>query len=516
MSDQPPDDELGGHAEAPKRILDLAVMLFESTQAQHALDDESQEVLESAALLRNTPLPRSKMKSAQADLALVFTQAGLNLSEQGRRELAAVLAYQQGKLKRKDFAGFGLTPPQERETLTIAAILEIAESLDHLGRGAARIQKIEPADDGLWIVVAGLDDPDDAAAVQKKSRLWEKLGYPRVEILEPGQAALRRLPFPEPLEKIGIQRDDTLAEAGRKVMRFQFAQMLRHEEGTRAGEDIEALHDMRVATRRLRAAFEVFGDSFEPGVLKPHLKGLRRTGRLLGAVRDLDVFMEKAYRYIETLPEERRNGLDPLLESWRSQRDAARALMLEYLNSREYYRFKRDFNIFLNTPLAGERPLPDDRVVPHLVNQLVPALIYERIAAVRAYGSLLEDAPIERLHALRIEFKKLRYTVEYFREVLGKRAFDVIESIKKLQDHLGDLTDAQVATQILREFVDSWEENQRTRSIHERENIEEVFNYLSARYAERHQLLIAFPSAWQEHFHTRAFRRNVAQAVSVL
>ena len=56
---------------------------------------------------------------------------------------------------------------------------------------------------------------------------------------------------------------------------------------------------------------------------------------------------------------------------------------------------------------------------------------------------------------LRIEFKKFRYTVEYFREVLGKRAFEVIEEVKPLQDHLGDMNDAQVASQILREFIAS-------------------------------------------------------------
>ncbi len=96
------------------------------------------------------------------------------------------------------------------------------------------------------------------------------------------EAATWLIPFPQPAEKIGILPDDSLAEAGRKVMRYHFAQMLRHEEGTRLGEDIEALHDMRVATRRLRAAFEVFGEAFEPDALKPHLKGLRATGRALG------------------------------------------------------------------------------------------------------------------------------------------------------------------------------------------------------------------------------------------
>ncbi|MEN6300772.1 MAG: CHAD domain-containing protein, partial [Anaerolineaceae bacterium] len=52
------------------------------------------------------------------------------------------------------------------------------------------------------------------------------------------------------LKSPGVERNDAISEAARKILRFQFAQMLLNEEGTRLGEDIEALHDMRVATRR--------------------------------------------------------------------------------------------------------------------------------------------------------------------------------------------------------------------------------------------------------------------------
>jgi CHAD domain-containing protein len=151
-----------------------------------------------------------------------------------------------------------------------------------------------------------------------------------------------------------------------------------------------------------------------------------------------------------------------------------------------------------------------------LVNELVPLLIYTRLAEVRAYDPFLENASIELLHALRIEFKKLRYTVEYFKEVLGKRAELVIEDLKLLQDHLGELNDAQVATQLIREFIDSLETCQITLSTSGSQDIEGVVNYLATRHAERHQLMISFPLVWKAHFKYRRFRRNLAQAVSVL
>ena len=95
--------------------------------------------------------------------------------------------------------------------------------------------------------------------------------------------------------------------------------------------------------------------------------------------------------------------------------------MTAYLDSKAYARFKRDFNVFLNTPFAGAKQVGGSEPEPQLVRQIAPVLIYTRLASVRAFETHLEDAPIERLHMLRIEFKKLRYTVEYFQEVLGKR-----------------------------------------------------------------------------------------------
>jgi hypothetical protein len=171
----------------------------------------------------------------------------------------------------------------------------------------------------------------------------------------------------------GVQAGEPLAEAGRKVWRYQLAHMLLHESGTLLGEDIEELHDMRVATRRMRAAFAVFSPAFLPKALQKHLKGLRRTGRRLGKVRDLDVFIDKARRYQETLPEEQRPDLEPLLKAWEEAREAARQELVAYLQSSRYQAFKEKFYAFVSTPGAGVLPSPTEMSVPYLVRQAAPA-----------------------------------------------------------------------------------------------------------------------------------------------
>jgi CHAD domain-containing protein len=323
------------------------------------------------------------------------------------------------------------------------------------------------------------------------------------------------LPYPEALKSPGLEAEDTLAEAGRKTLLYHFAEMLRHEKGTRLGEDIEELHDMRVATRRMRAAFDLFEQAFEPKIIRKHLRGLRATGRALGAVRDMDVFIEKANHYMEGLSADQRSGLEILVEAWQRQRETAREAMLVHLNSPAYAEFKRKFNVFVQTPGKGVRLLSPDCPVPPLARDAAPVLIYSRFAAVRAYDQLLQSATLEQLHALRIEFKKLRYAVEFFREILGKESKNVIGVLKNMQDHLGDLNDAQVATQLLSDFLAHMEFSHIDMPLSERRSPEPVVVYLAAKHAERHRLMHTFPQAW-EQFIKPEFRKDLALAVAAL
>jgi len=323
------------------------------------------------------------------------------------------------------------------------------------------------------------------------------------------------LALPAPLAAAGVLGDDSLAEAGRKILLFHFAEMLRHEPGTRLGEDIEALHDMRVATRRLRAAFAVFGQAYKTKALKPFLTGARNTGRALGRVRDLDVLLDKLQRYCASLPAEQKDGLLPLAEAWQTERQQARQALIAHLDSPAYETFKHTFNQFLQTPDAGRQHPYAEAALPSRVRDAVPLLLYTRLAAVHAYDPILPTADLAQLHALRIEFKRLRYTVEFFREILGASAKSVIEELKALQDHLGELHDADVTCSLIQQFLTAWEEKLARTPLAERRNPQPIVVYLAELHAERHRLMMAFPPAW-ERFRRGEFQHNLAQAIACL
>ncbi len=318
-----------------------------------------------------------------------------------------------------------------------------------------------------------------------------------------------------PRKKIGLKPTDTMAEAGRKVLGFYFAQMLKHEPGTRLGKDIEALHDMRVATRRMRAALAVFGSAFTKKKHKRLKQGLQATGRALGPVRDLDVLMDKLERYQQGLPEADRAGLTALLDAWDSQRQAARARMLAYLDSQEYLRFKQYLLKFVETEDFGARPQPRGVPVAYQLRHIVPRLVYSRYEEVGAYELLLQNASIETLHQLRLTFKAFRYTLEFFQELLGKEVQTIISEVKAMQDHLGALNDADVASHLLRDFLADWEEQQAVLPLLERQSPAQITGYLNSKLEERHRLLVSFPAAWS-HFNRPKFRRQLARAVGNL
>jgi CHAD domain-containing protein len=316
--------------------------------------------------------------------------------------------------------------------------------------------------------------------------------------------------------RIGLKPTDTLAEAGRKVFGFHFARMLEHESGTRSGEKIEALHDMRVATRRMRAAFTVFGEGFLKKTIKLLLLGLKETGHALGPVRDLDVFMQQIQTYQQTLPAERQADLQPLLTLCQERHSEARAQMLAYLDSKKYLRFKRDFLNFVKIAGLGDKVIPQTMPpTPHQLRHVVPGLIYTYYEEVRAYEMVLDTAPIETLHQLRISLKGLRYTLEYLAEVLGQEKEMLIAEVKAMQDHLGEMNDADVAVTMLREFLENWETQQLHLPLAERQSPSEIVTYMNVNLEKRHQLVITFPAAWKR-FNRPEVRQNLAQAIAML
>ncbi|MBI5033220.1 MAG: CHAD domain-containing protein [Chloroflexi bacterium] len=301
-----------------------------------------------------------------------------------------------------------------------------------------------------------------------------------------------------------IKLDDRMAEAARKTLLVHWQHMLDHEAGARAGTVGEEVHDMRVATRRMRAAIRVFREYLDVDTFRPYARRLRRTARTLGAVRDLDVFHEKAQEYLDELPDDKKSELDALFIAWQSEYLRARGDLIEWLDSDDYANFKTDFDEFLRRPGAGAAPTeaPNGNPTAHRVRDAVPLILLRSWAIVRAYDESVSvpDVPLGQLHQLRIASKGLRYTLEFFAGVLGSDVQALIKEVKELQDHLGKVQDGVVACNILRDFLTWGEWSHDEKKISRRSDslvvAPGVAMYLAVRQNEINKLVQEFPKVW--------------------
>ena len=150
-----------------------------------------------------------------------------------------------------------------------------------------------------------------------------------------------------------IEPDASFADAARAALRHQLDELMDNLPGTRAGDDIEALHDMRVASRRLRAALSVFAAAFPEKEFRPLEKKAAQVTDALGAVRDADVQIEFMQAKADAAPAHLRVGLEAFIDHLKQERDRERIHLVKALDALEKSRFRKDFLALLGDATHG-------------------------------------------------------------------------------------------------------------------------------------------------------------------
>jgi len=258
-------------------------------------------------------------------------------------------------------------------------------------------------------------------------------------------------PGPPDLGPTTVTPGSTLGDLSFAVIRRQLITLASREPGTRLGEDPEELHDMRVATRRLRAALELFA-----GVLPARAQVLRSElswlAGILGSVRDLDVQLGRmaemerwAEPWAETLHGSASVSASPL-ESLRQllERDRAgcRGELLDALDSARWERLWSGL-----AAMARQGPARRSLAARTPATVAVPSLVTASHRSVmRAAGRAGRSGLAEDFHRLRIRCKRLRYMLEFTSELYANRSAPFARRLAGLQDKLGLMQDAEVAT----------------------------------------------------------------------
>jgi CHAD domain-containing protein len=113
---------------------------------------------------------------------------------------------------------------------------------------------------------------------------------------------------------VPIVPDEPFAVAGARIVAVRADELFEHAEGVLDTDDIERVHAMRVASRRLRAVLEIFAPCFDPKLYKPVLRDVKAIADALGERRDPDVHIAALRELEQGAPEDQRPGVRHLVE----------------------------------------------------------------------------------------------------------------------------------------------------------------------------------------------------------
>ena len=260
-----------------------------------------------------------------------------------------------------------------------------------------------------------------------------------------------------------LSADSPLWVWAQDAIDHRLEEMLAPIEGVRLGEDIEAVHDMRVGSRRLVAAMKVFAACFPGHAYQLLAREARMVTRRLGAVRDLDVLLDHYVRLRVEAPPEEQLGIDYFLAVHRRERERARRPLLAALRKIQedhladrLRRFLQDesdaYRVGLHAPVGAAAAVDP----AGSFRRAATPILEDRLHILYRFERYVED-PEEtvQLHEMRIAAKWLRYTMELFAPAYANALKGQINAVKQIQELLGDLHDSDVRLEILGGMLES-------------------------------------------------------------
>lgn len=229
------------------------------------------------------------------------------------------------------------------------------------------------------------------------------------------------------------------------ALRTRFGEMYDLRGEALGREDAKGVHDMRVASRRLRSALRDFGDFYERKELPR--RRLREVAGALGEVRDQDVAIDALCELQSAAGGAAAEGIGHLIDERRELRERARVRLGHVLDEGALGKLQQKFFTWLERAGGGERDRGDVRRAPGPARglsfrQAGVEVIEARLGEVLGLGgSVYHPFEFEPLHELRIAAKRLRYALELFSPCWGGRLKPFAREVSELQTELGDLRD---------------------------------------------------------------------------
>jgi CHAD domain-containing protein len=241
-----------------------------------------------------------------------------------------------------------------------------------------------------------------------------------------------------------IQADSPARDVIKYVLAESIASLLKHDPIVRTSGDPEAVHQARVATRKLRSHLRTFGPLLDPEWTEPLRIELGWLAMGLGAVRDQEVLLERLRDRARSLPASDHRSAASLLHNLEVEIADLRNKLLEEMSSLRYVDLLERLVLAAHSPAT----LPE---ADQPASQVLPPLAAGPWKKLRSAIQKLPDVPTDpELHRIRILAKRARYAAEAVAPIVGKAATDFARAAAKLQTILGEHQDSVTAQAWLR------------------------------------------------------------------
>lgn len=231
----------------------------------------------------------------------------------------------------------------------------------------------------------------------------------------------------------------TVAESFSALSAAALTHLARNAEAFQATPEPHAVHQMRVAARRLRALLGAFRPVLPKVARKRTALDLKRLQKALSPARDLDVFLDEVLADIAVV-----NVRTTIARAARAPHQKAYARVRRVVRSTLMERLRKDFNSLADALSKTKDGQGAGRSFARAI------LLRRHRALIRRLGGAKRRSD-KRLHALRIRIKKLRYEVEFFRPLMPKGGVTAYHAaLAESQDVLGAFNDAVNARTLAR------------------------------------------------------------------
>ncbi len=250
---------------------------------------------------------------------------------------------------------------------------------------------------------------------------------------------------------ITLKPEMSARQAALAIFRQLLDVMQRNTPGIIDDLDSEFLHDFRVALRRTRSGLALIKRVLPPEITGTFKKEFADLGRVTGPARDLDVYLLYEKDYKSRLPASLRGGVETFFADIRARREMAHKELVRSLCSPEYREMISRWHDYLYSDDGGEVSENSELPVKELAGKII-LCSYRRI--LKDGRAIDQSSSDENMHRLRIQCKKLRYSLEFFASLFPPADIRiVVGQLKKLQNNLGAFNDLSVQQEMLHQYL---------------------------------------------------------------